>query len=103
MVSPITDEGRMLHTLLFPCLLHETSQNHTHISDSLGSGYLFFEYVRVLKYLDEKSQRKGKKLYWLFENTAAMESKTLQEMSRYPNLLEVLSCHLSAVIGLTQQ
>ena len=48
-----------------------------------STGKLFFEYVRILKQLQMNAKKYGFNLFWLFENTAAMEVHTRQEISEY--------------------
>ncbi|KAJ9580898.1 hypothetical protein L9F63_023922, partial [Diploptera punctata] len=43
-----------------------------------GSGYLFFEFFRILMIL-----RRSKPIFWLFENTAAMPKSTREVITRF--------------------
>ncbi|KAK3924248.1 DNA (cytosine-5)-methyltransferase 3C [Frankliniella fusca] len=47
-----------------------------------SSAPLFFEYVRVLEYLQSVSAVNGRPLHFLFENTAAMERHNREQISR---------------------
>ncbi|PSN38685.1 hypothetical protein C0J52_17278, partial [Blattella germanica] len=46
--------------------------------DTTATGFLFFEYYRILTILSKK-----KTIFWLFENTAAMERTTRNTISRF--------------------
>ncbi|KAK3911589.1 DNA (cytosine-5)-methyltransferase 3B [Frankliniella fusca] len=51
------------------------------LDDPSGTGVLFYQYVRVLNFFEEKSVKKGTKLHWLFENTATMDAKTKSKIT----------------------
>lgn len=51
--------------------------------DPKSSGHLFYEYVRIKNCLEALSQTNGTEFFWLFENTAHMEHKSREAISKY--------------------
>ncbi|KAK3918362.1 DNA (cytosine-5)-methyltransferase 3A [Frankliniella fusca] len=47
-----------------------------------GAGVLYFEFVRILRYLQQKFANTDHSIYWLYENTCHMDSCTLKEIKR---------------------
>lgn len=47
-----------------------------------GSGRLFFEYVRIRDYLRRQADEENYSFYWVFENTANMENRTKDSISK---------------------
>lgn len=46
-----------------------------------GTGVLYYEFYRILKYLQVKYENQNHTMRWLFENTCHMDSSTLDQMT----------------------
>ncbi|KAE8748793.1 hypothetical protein FOCC_FOCC004387 [Frankliniella occidentalis] len=46
-----------------------------------GTGVLYFEFIRILKYLQNKYKKQNHTVRWLFENTCHLDSSTLQQLT----------------------
>ncbi|KAK3929537.1 DNA (cytosine-5)-methyltransferase 3A [Frankliniella fusca] len=60
--------------------------------DTTGTGVLFFEFLRVMLYLKNKSEWEQRQFFWFFENTSKMEMKTKETISRYLGCEPVKLC-----------
>lgn len=48
-----------------------------------GTGRLFFEFFRILSYVDRLARNDEQPLFWLYENVVSMRAQDKQIISRF--------------------